>query len=457
MNCLILRLQYCQNYGKPYSSFDGTLALFSSLTNLQYLVLNQNNFTGSIPPAFSSFKSLLYLDLSYNQLSSSVGSWIGQVPQLEWLMLAGNAISGSIPAEINMLHNLTVLDLSSNARLGGSLPSGFGLSFQTLTSLAIQYTRLSGSLPDSFCHIFSDPATWRVPTNFPPQYLRQFWYRLKIDPQFPSSFFNSHDACTSFVLFEVEVSRIDVDLCSIFAVPQFEIYLFSAKMSGTLPACLSRMKQLQNLHLNSNDLTGTIPSDLNRLDNLVFIDFSNNMLNGTIPSSLGQLQLMTDLRLMGNELSGTLPAELQNATSLRFLDVSRNFISGSVPDSWALLHKLKKLNIGYNRIQSLPQNMGEMVSLLQLIAPRNKLTTLPTSLSKLSLLTVLDVSGNLISGNLKDYLSGSMVVVDISKNRFSGILELPSPPAQSSLQLIDIQRNQYESNSCSRCLTHFVH
>ncbi|MCH7670191.1 MAG: leucine-rich repeat domain-containing protein [Acidobacteria bacterium] len=56
-----------------------------------------------------------------------------------------------------------------------------------------------------------------------------------------------------------------------------------------------------------------------------------NQLSGSIPAELGNLTNLEFLFLGGNQLSGSIPAELGNLTNLDFLDLCGNQLSGAVP------------------------------------------------------------------------------------------------------------------------------
>ncbi|CAN6858087.1 unnamed protein product [Brassica oleracea] len=64
---------------------------FSNLTSLTelYVVLRNNNLTGTIPSNFGEYSNLLELDVSYNDLSGSLPSWVS-LPNLDLNLVANN-------------------------------------------------------------------------------------------------------------------------------------------------------------------------------------------------------------------------------------------------------------------------------------------------------------------------------------------------------------------------------
>ena len=64
------------------------------------------------------------------------------------------------------------------------------------------------------------------------------------------------------------------------------------------------------LELTQNGLTGTVPAELSTLINLNELNLAENELTGTIPVALGTLANLKELNLSENELTGTIPVEL---------------------------------------------------------------------------------------------------------------------------------------------------
>lgn len=105
-----------------------------SLPSLQYVYLQQNNFSGKIPSSLSP--QLITLDLAFNSLEGEIPSSLRNLTHLNKLFLQNNNLTGSIP-KLNS-QSLKYLNLSNN-HLNGSIPSmlsGFpNSSFQGNTGL----------------------------------------------------------------------------------------------------------------------------------------------------------------------------------------------------------------------------------------------------------------------------------------------------------------------------------
>ncbi|PKU87876.1 Protein BRASSINOSTEROID INSENSITIVE 1 [Dendrobium catenatum] len=98
-------------------------------SSLREIHLQSNLFTGPIPATLSSIPSglsnctdLNWISLSSNHFTGEIPSWIGRLENLAILKLGNNSFSGSIPPELGDCKSLIWLDLKSN-RLSGTIPS----------------------------------------------------------------------------------------------------------------------------------------------------------------------------------------------------------------------------------------------------------------------------------------------------------------------------------------------
>lgn len=108
--------------GIPSSKLSGTLSPgIGNLTNLQSLLLQNNNISGPIPVELGKLENLQTIDLSGNQFSGWIPSSLGQLKNLKYLRLNNNNISGPFPGSLANLSGLTLLELSYN-NLSGPIP-----------------------------------------------------------------------------------------------------------------------------------------------------------------------------------------------------------------------------------------------------------------------------------------------------------------------------------------------
>jgi len=64
------------------------------------------------------------------------------------------------------------------------------------------------------------------------------------------------------------------------------LYLENHNITGSLPAAIGDLTELQVLILNDNNFSGPIPSEIGRLKNLQYLGLFNNDFTGTVSSEL---------------------------------------------------------------------------------------------------------------------------------------------------------------------------
>jgi Leucine-rich repeat (LRR) protein len=89
---------------------------WSDLTSLKRLFLNDNQFSGKIPPELLLGLSgtLVQMDVGNNRLEGSIPSEIGKMMKLEQIDAQGNRITGTLPAEMNRMFPDIRLNLTNN-------------------------------------------------------------------------------------------------------------------------------------------------------------------------------------------------------------------------------------------------------------------------------------------------------------------------------------------------------
>uniref|UniRef100_A0A0D9X8D1 Protein kinase domain-containing protein n=1 Tax=Leersia perrieri TaxID=77586 RepID=A0A0D9X8D1_9ORYZ len=108
--------------GAPSQGLSGTLSSrIANLTNLEQVLLQNNNITGWLPPELGSLPRLQTLDLSNNRFSGRVPDTLGHLSTLRYLRLNNNSLSGAFPSSLAKIPQLSFLDLSYN-NLTGPVP-----------------------------------------------------------------------------------------------------------------------------------------------------------------------------------------------------------------------------------------------------------------------------------------------------------------------------------------------
>lgn len=113
--------------------------------------------------------------------------------------------------------------------------------------------------------------------------------------------------------------------------------------------------RVTSLNLRANNLTGTLPTEIGDLVNTTFIDLSHNWLRGTIPTEMGLINNIQILNLAHNEFDGTIPAELGSMNNNGYRDLTElnlgwNSLGGTVPANLKSLTKLKSLDVSNNML-----------------------------------------------------------------------------------------------------------
>ncbi|CAD5120363.1 unnamed protein product [Dimorphilus gyrociliatus] len=146
---------------------------------------------------------------------------------------------------------------------------------------------------------------------------------------------------------------------------------------------------------------------LEGLDSLESLDVSENRLT-SLPASIGRFKQLKVIRAVKNHLTCLPPFEL---TNLEILDVSWNQLK-ILPNQLCSCTSLRQLNVSNNQLISLPEDIGLCSQLRTIDLEQNKLKTVPTSLSTLNKLKDIilnynpleDVSDELSVQELKSYL-----------------------------------------------------
>ncbi|XP_018673490.2 receptor-like protein EIX1 [Musa acuminata AAA Group] len=325
--------------GIDIESIQVTLGALSNLKEL-YLQYNgiKGNFFGMI---MNVSRSLKYLDLSGNSLSGDIGQISRSLGSLEYLALDDNKFNGDILEIVkNAPSSLQYLSLRFN-HITGEIPQNVK-NLTNLEYLDLSYTNITGDILMAFCDLFN----------------------------------------------------------------------------------------LKSLILGGNNISKQIPKIIENLTNLEYLDLSYNNIIGAIPMAIGDLINLESLILWGNKISGQIPEAIGNLRNIQWLDLSDNFFSGQIPETFNRLYNLQSLDVSYNHLTKLVFG----------------------TLNKLCNLSSIDLSFNPIGGELTDLIDalpdcnqGAGLDIFIRANNLSGIV--PSNIGQlSALYGLDISSNLLEGN-----------
>ncbi|XP_027166125.1 probably inactive leucine-rich repeat receptor-like protein kinase At5g48380 [Coffea eugenioides] len=107
--------------------------------------------------------------------------------------------------------------------------------------------------------------------------------------------------------------------------------------------------KVRTINLRGMGLKGEFPRGIANCSALTAIDLSTNSLYGTIPSDLASIvKYATSLNLSFNNFSGEIPAGLANCSFLNSIQLSNNQLTGQIPPEIGLLDRLKIFNVSTN-------------------------------------------------------------------------------------------------------------
>ncbi|KDP38742.1 hypothetical protein JCGZ_04095 [Jatropha curcas] len=291
LRAFIVTLNYLGNGDSDDLSF-----LFSLLnaTVLEKLLINGNNFGGTIPETIGNLStSLVRFFLDNNQIIGNIPSDVGNLVRLQDFEVWNNKLSGFIPDGIGKLRNLVVFALNNNM-FSGEIPSSIG----NLTNL-IQFVAFENNLSGS------------IPSNI--------------------------GKCENLLGLDLSQNKLSGSIPSqVLNLSSLSIYL----------------------DLSQNNFTGNLPIEVGNLKNLGEFDVSENKLSGEIPSSLGSCISMETLDLSGNNFQGPIPAALSSLKALQALDLSKNNLSGEIPEFLSHWRILQYLNLSYNNFEGMVPTKG---------------------------------------------------------------------------------------------------
>jgi Leucine-rich repeat (LRR) protein len=223
--------------------------------------------------------------------------------------------------------------------------------------------------------------------------------------------------------------------------------------SGSGSGCGVFSNNITILDLDDNNVQGVLPNDLGLLTSLTAISIRNPTsstpdIGGSLPSSLGLLTSLTSLVLTGNLFSGNVPTELSSCTMLESVDLGNNNLNGGIPTSFASLSKLSMLNLEGNYLAGEPDPtiFEGITGLVDLNLQGNRLTSIPTSIMRLTQLQNLNLGSNLLSTfPLSVTEIGSLSHLSLEGNMFAGPV-----PVQigrlTSLRYLDLSGSSFSGS-----------
>ncbi|XP_074284275.1 receptor-like protein EIX2 [Silene latifolia] len=462
-------------------------------------------------------KQLERLDLSYNNFSySSIPRYMGLMRQLRYLNFSSSSLGGLVPCQLGNLTNLLVLDLSFN-KLFGEIPACLG-TLSNLKELNVSQNNLSSiasslrwPLNLEFLILNNNRLSGKIPTSLGKLSKLQFLdisYNLLEGTVLSEPHFANFSKLTYLYM---DHAMLTINLSSNW-VPPFQLRSFVAnhcKINGRLPPWLQTQKNLSYLDLSNANISGVMPNWFHTMQQLVWLELYNNNLSGSpiFPINFSCFKLSNNslswdflsnysktevyhqaqdldlshnfiygpfleglshtmpnlktLYLTNNQISGRIPNSLCQLTSLCALDIEYNSLSGVIPKCWTNISTLSCVRLSYNKLEGhIPcfnnKNINGFDPHFYLHLNDNMLSgEVPSCLSNLTYLSVLNIGGNQLSGEIFNLFRvdklKKLQILRLRGNQFSGsiprkICFLPR------LQIMDFGHNHF-TGYIPRCLS----
>ncbi|XP_043725889.1 receptor kinase-like protein Xa21 [Telopea speciosissima] len=413
--------------------------LFTSLSKLEIISINDNGLIGEIPASFGNISSLRVISLNGNELQGSIPESFGQLTNLNFLSLGQNKLSGMFPVSLHSLSSLEVISFYRN-QLHGSLPPDIGLTLPNLIKLLLGINFFSGSIPNSISNfskleivdLGDNNFIGPVPNNLGNlQNLQVFSIagnQCGTGKSDDFDFLKSLVNCTHLRFLALQIN------CFKGPLPNFKanlstqlsiLHLGGNQISGIIPTGIENLINLTDLSLGENFLESNIPSVIGKLPKLQRLLLGGNRLSGQIPSSIGNLTFLYELHLEGNNLNASIPTSIGNCQRLQYLNLSHNNLQGPIPKQLFLISSLSiSLDLSSNSlVSSLPIEIGNLKSLSTIDISNNKLSgEIPSSVGDCNSLEHLYMGGNLFEGTIPQSLTllKGLQDLDLSHNNLSG-------------------------------------
>ncbi|XP_011656721.2 receptor-like protein 12 [Cucumis sativus] len=410
----------------------------TGLSNLIYVDLTLNSFTGAIPSWLYSLPNLKYLDLSRNQFFGFMRDF--RFNSLKHLDLSDNNLQGEISESIYRQLNLTYLRLNSNHLSGvlnfnmlSRVPNLSWLYISKNTQLSIFSTTLTPA------HLL-DIGIDSIKLEKIPYFLRNQKYLSNLNlsnNQIVEKVPEWFSELGGLVKLDLSHNFLSLGIEVLLALPNLRSLFLDFNLFNKLPVPMLLSSFMEDFIVSNNKVSGNIHPSICQATKLTFLDLSNNSLSGELPPCLSNMTNLSHLILKSNNLSGviTIPPKIQ------YYIASENQLIGEIPLSICLSLDLAILSLSNNHMNgTIPPcltNISTSLSVLNL-KNNNFSGSIPTFPSTGCQLSSVDLKNNQIEGEFPKSLLNCeyLEVLDIGNNNMTGYFPYWLKTASSLLLLI---------------------
>ena len=440
-------------------------AELGDLTYLTELYLNNNVLSGSIPTELGDLTDLTALELSTNLLSGEIPDSLGYLTSLTTLSLYSNGLTGPIPAELGNLTSLTKLWLTNN-RLTGPIPAEFG-NLTNLTELYLNINQLDGPIPDELgnltsltkLELFANQLTGSIPdslgdlttleftrfaynllTGCVPLGLRYLILADEVDG-LPAQDFIEYDWNGDGDTYDAgDVPGLELPFCMVSGLTFSAVTIAPAFANSTAAYTASVATTV-----TSTTVTATLPHSGDRAS---ISKRGTSYTNGaSVPLAVGPNEITITVTTRDGA-----PAQTYSVTVFRegedqaTLMLLYNSVDGG---AWTDNSNWGSTTVPVNQWFGVVADSNGAVTKLEL--PGNNLSgALPDDLGSLTGLTVLDLSGNRLTGTIPELtaLTG-LQTLDLGDNLLSGEIpewlgeQTPEGAPKLPLRELSLRGNQF--------------